>query len=116
MTPELEKIRAFVFAKHISDAIPAMEPELECARGYEARVGELVNEAEHTLTLAKNKAVETYAFVDGYTETILKAKINAAIAGETLQLQTLKNIKASLHNVQMELMHAIKTRREEPKF
>lgn len=112
---ELDEIRAFIKSPHIDDSIGQMEEQLERAIGYGQRVGEMCNEAEHRYEKAHYDCIEKLEALTDETETTRKAKMMGWLADYKKELSDLKVAKHSLKQVQISLMQAIRTRREEPR-
>ena len=112
---EIQGIRAFISEKHVSDFIPEMEISLEKAIGFSQRVGELANEAEHDYEVLHAECVTRLERLEEQTETTRKALLSGWLAEAKLKLSNLKVMRQSLKQIQMTLMQAIKTRREEPR-
>lgn len=109
---ELDEIREFIKASHISDSIAEMEVELETAITWESRVGFLCNEAE---SVFEKKYAEHLTRLEGIeeTETTRKAKLAGWLADEKKSVADLKVMKHALKQIVMSLLQAIKTRRDE---
>ncbi len=111
---ELDEIHAFAITGHISDSILDMEVSLQIATGYGQRMGEIVNALEEAHAQKQKEAIDRFSHNEELTETIRKVEIEAYCALAKRQLKDAKGLYQTLRNRRMELMQAIKTRREEP--
>ena len=110
---ELETIEKFIKETEVSDHIAAMEENIALAVGFTQRVGSLLNDAECDYAKVKMTYLEQLASKEEETETTRKAKLEAWTADAKRNISNLKLIKTNLRTIQMMLMQAIKTRREE---
>lgn len=112
---EMVSIAEFIKSTHPSDSIFEMEENLGISIGYAQRIGELVNEAEYNYSVKKSEAMNKLLTIEEETETTRKTKLDAWVASDKKLWQDLKNLQRNLKSIQMSLMQAIKTRREEPR-
>jgi len=111
----MEDILTFIHQnEHISTEIPAMEKDLQHSIAYQQTVGELLNQAVMEYKLAYADRLSELERMEDITETIRKAKLEAWTAEKKRNVDDLKQIRATLKSIQMSLLQAIKTRREEP--
>jgi hypothetical protein len=114
MENEFEDIAEFIRHFSLSDAIPAMEKDLEKAIGYSQRIGEVYNDAEFAYRNKFAESLDRLGSHEDETETTRRAKLKAWTAEERRVRDNLKVTNTSLKIIRMALMQAIKTRREEP--
>lgn len=112
---ELEFIQDYLKTIRLTADIGALEQNLEHVLGYAQRVGELLNEAEQTYTLARGQALKQFLDREDLTETIRKQLLESAVAEQRKNLADLKLLNHTLRGWQMAVLQAIKTRREEPR-
>lgn len=112
---EISEIADFVASANTIDRsnIASMEDALAHAIGYSQRIGTLVNDAEYNYSVKMSESLSRLQSMEDETETTRKAKLNSWTASDKKLLQDLKVIKSNLKTIQMFLMQAIKTRREE---
>jgi hypothetical protein len=110
---EIKEIYEFVRDITTTEAIPAMQMQLDTAIGYGSRIGELLNIAERAYSIKKADCINKLRDTDDETETTRKIKLEAWVADEKKLYKDLLNIKTHLKAREMSLFQAIKTRREE---
>jgi methylthioribose-1-phosphate isomerase len=110
---EIKEIYEFVRDVSSTEAIPAMQLQLDTAIGYGARIGELLNEAERAYSIKKAECLNKLRDMDDETETTRKTKLEAWVADEKKLYKDLRNIQTHLKAREMSLFQSIKTRREE---
>jgi len=110
---ELEEVYHFCKASHVTDHIPEMEISLETANAYSIRIGKLLNEATEDFEKSHASEISRLSEREDWTETIRGAHLKAAMAEKKRLVSDLKNMSRGLKSIQMTLMQAIKTRREE---
>ena len=110
---ELLRIASFVKEFAIPGSIPQMEDLLTLSIGYKQRIGEVLNDAELVYAKKKEQCLASLGELEDETETLRKAKLEAWTATEKHQIGTVKNLSSNLKTIQMTLMQAIKTRRDE---
>ena len=110
---ELETIVKFIKETEVSDHIAEMEQNIAFAVGFTQRVGSLLNDAECDYAKMKMTYLEQLASKEEETETTRKAKLEAWTADAKRNISNLKLMKTNLRTIQMMLMQAIKTRRDE---
>jgi hypothetical protein len=110
---ELEEIYHFCKASHVTDHIPEMEISLETANAYSVRVGMMLNEATEDFEKSHDAEISRLMEREDYTETTRKAHLLAMMSPKKKLVSDLKVLSRSLRTIQMTLMQAIKTRRDE---
>ena len=111
----MEDILTFIHNnKHIATEVPAMESDLQYSIAYQQTVGELLNQAVLEYKLFYAEKLSELEQLNDLTETIRKARLEAWTAEKKRSVDDLKLCKGTLRSIQMSLMQAIKTRREEP--
>jgi len=113
MIDELQTIAQFITETKPSESIDEMNENLFLAVGFSQRVGALMNEAEYTYAVNREKNLADLNSKQDETETTRKAKLESWSAKDKKLISDLKNLKNNLRSIQMALMMSIKTEREE---